>query len=160
MGLLDDLERVFVRFFARKLSVDEDDLRDRAGVPRKGPKKPPTRKRTQTKRTKPPKSSQDPPRKRKQTPPPPPPPPPPPRVPNYQGKLIMALGVLGMPSWRDYDDPVETRTLIKAARKAKAKLYHPDLHPGDVAAEAKMKEVNAAVDFLLGALNDDKRNSR
>ena len=35
---------------------------------------------------------------------------------------------------------------IKAAYRKLAKKYHPDLNPGDAAAAAKMKEVNAAYD--------------
>lgn len=37
---------------------------------------------------------------------------------------------------------------IKAAYRKLAKKYHPDLNPGDVAAAAKMKEVNAAYDQI------------
>ena len=37
---------------------------------------------------------------------------------------------------------------IKAAYRKLAKKYHPDLNPGDAAAAAKMKEVNAAYDQI------------
>ncbi|MCF0228899.1 MAG: J domain-containing protein [Parasporobacterium sp.] len=37
---------------------------------------------------------------------------------------------------------------IKKAYRQKAKLYHPDLHPNDSAAAAKMNEVNEAYDML------------
>ena len=33
---------------------------------------------------------------------------------------------------------------IKSAYRKLAKQYHPDLHPGDKAAEAKFKEANEA----------------
>jgi len=37
---------------------------------------------------------------------------------------------------------------IKAAYRRLAKKYHPDLNPGDEAAAAKMKEINAAYDQI------------
>ena len=37
---------------------------------------------------------------------------------------------------------------ISKAYRAAARKYHPDLHPGDKAAEAKMKEVNAAYEEI------------
>lgn len=37
---------------------------------------------------------------------------------------------------------------IKKAYRAKTKLYHPDLHPDDPSAAAKMSEVNEAYDIL------------
>ncbi len=40
---------------------------------------------------------------------------------------------------------------IKKAYRKKAKEYHPDLHPGDKAAEAKFKEVNEAYEVLSDA---------
>lgn len=43
---------------------------------------------------------------------------------------------------------------IKKAYRKEAKKYHPDLHPGDKAAEAKFKEVNEAYEVLS---DDDKK---
>lgn len=40
---------------------------------------------------------------------------------------------------------------IKKAYRKEAKKYHPDLHPGDKAAEAKFKEVNEAYEVLSDA---------
>ena len=37
---------------------------------------------------------------------------------------------------------------IKKAYRAAAKMYHPDLHPGDAEAEAKFKEANEAYEVL------------
>ena len=37
---------------------------------------------------------------------------------------------------------------IKSAYRKLAKLYHPDLHPGDKQAEAKFKEINEAYSIL------------
>ena len=37
---------------------------------------------------------------------------------------------------------------IKKAYRKEAKKYHPDLHPGDKAAEAKFKEINEAYEVL------------
>jgi len=37
---------------------------------------------------------------------------------------------------------------IKHAYRRLARQYHPDLHPGDASAEAKMKMLNAAIDVL------------
>ena len=37
---------------------------------------------------------------------------------------------------------------IKKAYRQNAKKYHPDLHPGDKAAEEKFKEVNEAYEVL------------
>lgn len=37
---------------------------------------------------------------------------------------------------------------IKKAYRALAKKYHPDLHPGDQNAEAKMNEINVAYDMI------------
>ena len=45
--------------------------------------------------------------------------------------------VLGIPSSSTEDE-------IKSAYRKLAKKYHPDLNPGDKAAEAKMREVNEA----------------
>ncbi len=45
---------------------------------------------------------------------------------------------------------------IKKAYRKKAKEYHPDLHPGDKAAEAKFKEVNEAYEVL----SDSEKKSR
>lgn len=43
---------------------------------------------------------------------------------------------------------------IKKAYRKEAKKYHPDLHPGDKAAEAKFKEVNEAYEVLS---DEDKK---
>ena len=40
--------------------------------------------------------------------------------------------------------PNATDEEVTKAYRAMARKYHPDLHPGDKAAEAKMKEINAA----------------
>lgn len=45
---------------------------------------------------------------------------------------------------------------IKKAYRKLAKQYHPDLHPGDKAAEAKFKEVNEAYEVL----SDQEKRSR
>lgn len=45
---------------------------------------------------------------------------------------------------------------IKKAYRKEAKKYHPDLHPGDKAAEAKFKEVNEAYEVL----SDSDKKSR
>ena len=45
---------------------------------------------------------------------------------------------------------------IKKAYRKEAKKYHPDLHPGDKAAEAKFKEVNEAYEVL----SDSEKKSR
>ncbi|MBQ3792289.1 MAG: DnaJ domain-containing protein [Clostridia bacterium] len=37
---------------------------------------------------------------------------------------------------------------ITKAYRTKARLYHPDTHPGDKTAEMKMKELNAAYDLI------------
>jgi len=37
---------------------------------------------------------------------------------------------------------------IKKAYRAKAKQYHPDLHPNDPKASEKMNEINLAYDML------------
>ncbi len=50
-----------------------------------------------------------------------------------------------------------TREEIKKAYRAKAKLYHPDLHPDDPEAARKMNEVNEAYDMLQ---NPEKYNAR
>ena len=49
--------------------------------------------------------------------------------------------VLGVPKSSSDDD-------IKKAYRQKAKQYHPDLHPDDAEAEARMKEVNEAYEVL------------
>ena len=46
---------------------------------------------------------------------------------------------------------------IKKAYRKLAKENHPDLHPGDKAAEARFKEVNEAYEVLS---NSDKRSRR
>jgi DnaJ-class molecular chaperone len=56
----------------------------------------------------------------------------------------------------DMEDPYETLGVtrsatdqeIKDAFKKLARQFHPDLHPGDKAAEAKFKEISAANDLL------------
>ena len=40
--------------------------------------------------------------------------------------------------------PSATEEEIKKAYRSKCKEFHPDLHPGDAAAEDKFKEVQAA----------------
>ena len=49
--------------------------------------------------------------------------------------------VLGVSKGASADD-------IKKAYRKEAKKYHPDLHPGDKAAEAKFKEINEAYEVL------------
>ena len=41
-----------------------------------------------------------------------------------------------------------TEDEIKKAYRKVAKMYHPDLHPGDAEAEEKFKEANEAYDVL------------
>ncbi|MBQ9879745.1 MAG: molecular chaperone DnaJ [Clostridia bacterium] len=55
--------------------------------------------------------------------------------------------VLGVEKGASEDD-------IKKAYRQKAKMYHPDLHPGDKSAEEKFKECNEAYEVLSDA---DKR---
>ena len=45
--------------------------------------------------------------------------------------------------------PSATEDEIKAAYRALAKKYHPDLNPGSATAEAKMKEVNEAYTMAM-----------
>ncbi len=45
---------------------------------------------------------------------------------------------------------------IKKAYRKVAKMYHPDLHPGDAEAEAKFKEANEAYDVLSDAEKKSK----
>lgn len=52
--------------------------------------------------------------------------------------------------------PGATPEEIKKAYRAKTKMYHPDLHPDDPVAAAKMSEVNEAYDILT----DPKKRSR
>lgn len=52
--------------------------------------------------------------------------------------------VLGVPKTASQDD-------IRAAFRKLAKKYHPDLNPGDKAAEAKFKEIGQANDLLSDA---------
>lgn len=40
---------------------------------------------------------------------------------------------------------------IEHARRQFARRFHPDLHPNDLAAEARLKEINAACDALIAA---------
>lgn len=47
-----------------------------------------------------------------------------------------------------------SREEIKKAYRSKSKQYHPDVNPGDVAAEANFKKVNKAYEILS---DDDKR---
>lgn len=49
--------------------------------------------------------------------------------------------VLGVSKTASEDD-------IKKAYRKLAKEFHPDLHPGDKAAEAKFKELNEAYEVL------------
>ncbi len=45
-------------------------------------------------------------------------------------------------------NPGASEEEIKKAYRTLAKKYHPDLHPNDEAASAKMNEINAAYDIL------------
>ncbi len=47
---------------------------------------------------------------------------------------------------------------IKKAYRTLAKKYHPDLHPNDEAASAKMNEINAAYDILSKPHSSDYAN--
>ena len=47
-------------------------------------------------------------------------------------------------------DKSATEDQIKKAYRQQAKKYHPDLNPGDKAAEEKFKEVNEAYEMLTG----------
>ena len=56
-------------------------------------------------------------------------------------------------SKRDYYEVLgitktDDQAAIKKAYREKAKMYHPDLHPGDAEAEQKFKEVNEAYSVL------------
>ena len=44
--------------------------------------------------------------------------------------------------------PTATEEEIKTAYRRLAKRYHPDLHPGDAAAAAKMNEINQAYEQI------------
>ena len=55
----------------------------------------------------------------------------------------------------DKRDYYEVLGVEKAYRKV-AKMYHPDLHPGDADAEAKFKEANEAYDVLSDAEKKSK----
>ncbi len=57
--------------------------------------------------------------------------------------------MLGVPKGASDDD-------IKKAYRQKAKQYHPDLHPDDAEAEARMKEANEAYEIL----SDPQKKSR
>jgi DnaJ-class molecular chaperone len=57
--------------------------------------------------------------------------------------------ILGVPRGATQDD-------IRKAYRRLAKLSHPDLHPGDAAAEARFKEISAANDIL----GDEKKRAR
>lgn len=66
-----------------------------------------------------------------------------------------------MPSKRDYYEVLEvgreaTDAEIKKAYRKLAKQYHPDVNPGDKAAETKFKEVNEAYEIL----SDSNKRSR
>ena len=52
------------------------------------------------------------------------------------------FAVLGVSSSATEDE-------IKSAYRRLAKKYHPDLNPGDKAAEQKMKEINLLKEFKL-----------
>lgn len=52
--------------------------------------------------------------------------------------------VLGVPKGADIKE-------VKKAYRKLARQHHPDLHPGDSAAEEKFKEISAAYDFLSEA---------
>ena len=45
---------------------------------------------------------------------------------------------------------------IKSAFRKLAKQYHPDLHPGDKAAEQKFKDINEAYEVL----SDEKKRAQ
>ena len=49
---------------------------------------------------------------------------------------------------------------IKKAYRTLAKKYHPDLHPNDEAASAKMNEINAAYDLLSKPHSSDSWQQR
>ena len=49
---------------------------------------------------------------------------------------------------------------IKKAYRSLAKKYHPDLHPNDAAASAKMNEINAAYDILSKPHSSDSWQQR
>ncbi|WP_026659775.1 J domain-containing protein [Butyrivibrio sp. AC2005] len=49
---------------------------------------------------------------------------------------------------------------IKKAYRNLAKKYHPDLHPNDEAASAKMNEINAAYDILSKPHSSDSWQQR
>ncbi|MDR1927873.1 MAG: DnaJ domain-containing protein, partial [Oscillospiraceae bacterium] len=57
--------------------------------------------------------------------------------------------VLGIPKGAGEEE-------VKKAYRQKAKQYHPDLNPGDAAAEARMQEVNEAYEVL----SDPQKKSR
>lgn len=48
---------------------------------------------------------------------------------------------------------------VKKAYRALAKKYHPDVNPGDLTAEAKMKEINAAYDAIKSGTADSAGNN-
>ena len=53
-------------------------------------------------------------------------------------------------------DKNATEDELKSAYRKKAKMWHPDLHPGDAEAEKNFKEVNEA----YGVLSDKEKRSR
>ena len=53
-------------------------------------------------------------------------------------------------------DKNATEDELKSAYRKKAKMWHPDLHPGDAEAEKNFKEVNEA----YGVLSDKEKRQR
>lgn len=70
-----------------------------------------------------------------------------------QSRLLTAhyLAVLGL-------RPGASRAKVKQAYRRLAKEYHPDVRPGDSAAEERFKEINEAYHFLLDHLVDKPGN--
>ncbi len=54
--------------------------------------------------------------------------------------------------------PGASREEIKRAFRRRVKLYHPDLHPGDLIADARMKELTRAYARLMSRHPDSARS--